>query len=124
MSKCLNVQKHTVTTVTVCDNDNILWQWIQLTKTEKSQELMSTFTLVGVTNLPLADALHSNSKGPLQTSAKLKGITANLNDVVDESTHGSQREGWREEHHVAKLDKHLLVVLEGVLRRTEWIIGA
>lgn len=45
------------------------------------------------THLPLADALHSDPKGPLQTSAELKGITADLDDVVDESAHGSQWEG-------------------------------
>lgn len=67
------------------------------------------------THLPLADALHSDSKGPLQASAELKGIAADLDDVVDESAHGSQWEGWGEEHHVPELDKHLLVVLEGVL---------
>lgn len=76
----------------------------------------------GVTHLPLADALHSESKGPLQTSAELEGITADLNDVVDESAHGSQREGGGEEHHVSKLDKHLLVVLESVLGGTTRII--
>lgn len=73
-------------------------------------------------DLPLADALHSDSKGPLQTGAELKGIAADFNDVVDESAHGSQREGRGEEHHVTKLDKHLLVVLEGVLKGTEWKI--
>lgn len=72
-----------------------------------------------ISDLPLADALHSESKGPLQTGAELKGIAADLNDVVDESAHGSQREGRGEEHHVAKLDKHLLVVLEGVLRKKQ-----
>lgn len=46
-----------------------------------------------ISDLPLADALHSDSKGPLQTCAELKGITADLNDVVNESAHRSQREG-------------------------------
>lgn len=46
-----------------------------------------------ISDLPLADALHSDSKGPLQTSAELEGIAADLNDVVNESAHGSQREG-------------------------------
>ena len=69
-------------------------------------------------DLPLADALHSNSERPLQPSAQLKGIAADLNDVVDESAHGCQGKGGGEKHHVAKLDKHLLVVLEGVLRGT------
>ena len=53
---------------------------------------MLDFTLA-ITHLPLADALYSDSKWPLQTSAELKGIAADLNDVVDESAHGSQREG-------------------------------
>lgn len=73
------------------------------------------FPSVDCSDLPLADALHPDPKGPLQTSAELEGIAADLDDVVNESTHGSQREGRGEEHHVAKLDKHLLVVLEGVL---------
>lgn len=79
------------------------------------------FPGVDCSDLPLADALHPDPKGPLQTSAELEGIAADLDDVVNESTHGSQREGRGEEHHVAKLDKHLLVVLEGVLtgRRQE-----
>lgn len=73
------------------------------------------FSCVDRSDLPLADALHPDPKGPLQTSAELEGIAADLDYVVNESTHGSQREGRGEEHHVAKLDKHLLVVLEGVL---------
>lgn len=70
-------------------------------------------------DLPLADALHSQSKGSLQPCAELKGIAADLDDVVDESAHGGKREGGGEQHHIAELDKHLLVVLEGVLRRTD-----
>lgn len=66
-------------------------------------------------DLPLADALHPDPKGPLQASAQLEGIAADLDDVVNERAHGRQREGRGEEHHVAELDKHLLVVLEGVL---------
>lgn len=79
------------------------------------------FPSVDCSDLPLADALHPDPKGSLQTSAELEGIAADLDDVVNESAHGSQREGRGEEHHVAKLDKHLLVVLEGVLtgRREE-----
>lgn len=69
-----------------------------------------------LSDLPLADALHPDPKGPLQASAQLEGIAADLDDVVNECTHGRQGEGRGEEHHVAELDKHLLVVLEGVLR--------
>lgn len=69
-----------------------------------------------MSDLPLADALHPDPKGPLQASAQLEGIAADLDDVINECAHGSQREGRGEEHHVAELDKHLLVVLEGVLR--------
>lgn len=83
-----------------------------------TNDQVSAFTAC-ISDLPLADALHSDSKGPLQTSAELEGIAADLNDVVNESAHGSQRESRGEEHHVAKLDKHLLVVLEGVLRRAK-----
>lgn len=91
------------------------------TTAEKPHEPVLTFTEC-ISDLPLADALHSESKGPLQTSAELKGVTADLNDVVDERAHGSQREGRGEEHHVAKLDKHLLVVLESVLSGPKWTI--
>lgn len=66
-------------------------------------------------HLPLADALHSVAEGSLQTSAQFEGVAADLNDVVDERAHSRQREGRGEQHHVAELDKHLLVVLEGVL---------
>lgn len=59
---------------------------------EEPNERALAFTAC-ISDLPLADALHSDSKGPLQTSAELKGVTADLNDVVNESTHGSQREG-------------------------------
>lgn len=45
-----------------------------------------------ISDLPLADALHSDSEGPLQAGAELKGIAADLNDVVNKSAHGSQRE--------------------------------
>lgn len=68
-------------------------------------------------DLPLADALHPDPEGPLQASAQLEGIAADLDDVVNERAHGRQRESRGEEHHVAELDKHLLVVLEGVLRQ-------
>lgn len=71
---------------------------------------------VDLSDLPLANALHPDPKGSLEASAQLEGIAADLDDVVNERTHGRQREGRGEEHHVAKLDKHLLVVLEGVLR--------
>ncbi len=82
---------------------------------------MLTFTEC-ISDLPLANALHSDPKGPLQAGAEFKGVTADLNDVVDECAHGSQREGRGEEHHVAKLDKHLLIVLEGVLKGAKWTI--
>lgn len=68
-------------------------------------------------DLPLANALHPDPKGSLQASAQLEGIAADLDDVVNECAHGRQREGRGEEHHVAKLDKHLLVVLESVLEQ-------
>lgn len=67
-------------------------------------------------DLPLADALHPEPEGTLQASAQLEGIAADLDDVVNECTHGRQGEGRGEEHHVAELDEHLLVVLEGVLK--------
>lgn len=78
--------------------------------------LALAFLSAGFTDLPLADALHPDPKGPLQASAQLEGIAADLDDVVNECAHGSQRERRGEQHHVAELDKHLLVVLEGVLR--------
>lgn len=71
-----------------------------------------------MSHLPLADALHPHSERPLQPGAQLERVAADLDDVVDERAHGGQREGGGEEHHVAKLDEHLLIVLEGVLRGT------
>lgn len=67
-------------------------------------------------HLPLADALDALAEGSLQPRAELEGVAADLDDVVDQGAHGGQREGRGEEHHVAELDEHLLVVLEGVLR--------
>lgn len=46
-----------------------------------------------VSDLPLADALHPDAEGPLQAGAELKGIAADLNDIVNERAQGSQREG-------------------------------
>lgn len=65
-----------------------------------------------VTNLPLSDVLHSLSERSPETGAQLQGITSYLNDVVDKSTHGRQGKGRGEEHHVAELNEHLLVVLK------------
>lgn len=66
-------------------------------------------------DLPLADVLHPLTKGPLQASAQLQGVAADLDDVVDKSAHGRQRERRGEEHHISKLDEHLLIVLKRVL---------
>ena len=67
-------------------------------------------------DLPLADALHPLAEGPLQAAAELEGVAADLDDVVDERAQSGQREGRGEQHHVAELDEHLLVVPERVLR--------
>lgn len=73
-------------------------------------------------HLPLANAFHPLPKGPLQPRAQLEGVTADLNEVVDEGTEGSQGEGRREKHDIAKLHEHLLVVLECVLwAGTQWV---
>ena len=44
-------------------------------------------------HLPLANAFHPLPKGPLQPRAQLEGVTADLDEVVDEGTEGSQGEG-------------------------------
>lgn len=93
-----------------------LWVTVNSVNLQPWKKNLMSLCQLCISNLPLADAGYSDSKRPLQTSAELKGITADLNDVVDESAHGSEWKGRGEEHHVAKLDKHLLVVLEGVLR--------
>ena len=73
-------------------------------------------------HLPLANAFHPLPKGPLQPRAQLEGVTADLDEVVDEGTEGSQGEGRREKHDIAKLHEHLLVVLECVLwAGTQWV---
>lgn len=69
-------------------------------------------------DLPLADVLHPLTKGPLQAGAQLQGVTADLDDVVDKSTHGRQGERRGEENHISKLDEHLLIVLKGVLQKS------
>lgn len=68
-----------------------------------------------VPDLPLSDVLHPQSEGSLQAGAELQGVAADLDDVVDKGTHGRQGERWREEHHVAKLYEHFLVVLKRTL---------
>lgn len=68
-------------------------------------------------DLPLPNVLYSLSERPLKAGAQFQGITADLNDVVDESTHGRQGKRRGEKHHIAKLDEHLLVVLQCVLFR-------
>lgn len=69
------------------------------------------------THLPLPDALDPLPEGTLEPRAQLEGIAPDLDDVVHQGAHGSQGKGGGEEHHVAELDEHLLVVLEGVLGR-------
>lgn len=66
-------------------------------------------------HLPLPDVLHPLAEGPLQAGAELQGVAADLHNVVDEGAHGGQRERRGEEDHVAELNEHLLVVLEGSL---------
>jgi len=68
-------------------------------------------------HLPLPDALDPLAEGTLEPRAELEGVAADLDDVVHQGAHGGQGEGGGEEHHVAELDEHLLVVLEGVLGR-------
>lgn len=69
----------------------------------------------------MSDVLHSLSKGSLEAGTELQGIAADLDDVVYESTHGCQGKRRREEHHVAKLNKHLLVVLKRILSKSDLI---
>ena len=66
-------------------------------------------------DLPLANVFHSLAERPLQTSAELQSITADLNDVVDKSTQGCQGKCRGKQDNVSKLDEHLLVILKGVL---------
>lgn len=66
-------------------------------------------------NLPLANVLHSLAERPLQTSAEFQRVTADLDDVVDERTHGCQGKCGGEQDNVSKLDKHLLVILKRIL---------
>lgn len=74
-----------------------------------------TFSRTLFPDLPLADVLHPLSKGPLQASAELQGVAADLDDVVDKSAHGRQRKRGGEEHHISELNEHLLIILERVL---------
>lgn len=67
------------------------------------------------THLPDTNALCPNAEGSLEDTAEFEGVGTDLYEVVEESAHGSQRESRREESHIAKLDKHLQVVLKGAL---------
>ena len=79
-----------------------------------------TFSIEMLTNtspltyLPGTNALYCLTKRTLHGAAQLEGIAADLDDVVDECTHGGHGEGGGEQGHVAKLDQHLQVVLERV----------
>lgn len=74
-----------------------------------------TFSKTKHTDLPLSDVLHPLSEGSLQAGTELQGIAADLDDVVDKRAHGCQGKRGGEEHHVAKLNEHFLVVLKRVL---------
>lgn len=69
----------------------------------------------------MADVLHPLSKGSLQASAELQGVAADLDNVVDKSAHGRQGKRRGEEHHIAELDEHFLVILERVLSDSNMI---
>ena len=45
--------------------------------------------------------------------AELEGVPADLDQVVEEGAESGQRVGRREEGHVAELDEHLQIVVEG-----------
>lgn len=77
-----------------------------------------TFSKAKYPDLPLSNVLHSLSERPLKASAEFQGITADLDYVVDKSTHGRQGKRRGEKHHIAKLNEHLLVVLKCVLFRS------
>lgn len=74
-----------------------------------------TFSRAQYTDLPLSNVLHPLSEGSLQASTELQGVAADLDYVVDKSAHGRQGKCRREEHHIAKLNEHFLVVLKCVL---------
>lgn len=64
------------------------------------------------TYLPCTNAGNSLTKWSLKGEAKLKGITANLNEIVDQSTkccHGECR--W-EKNYISQLNKHFQVICE------------
>lgn len=56
--------------------------------------------------LPCADVGHPLTEGPLKREAQFEGVTADLDEVVDESADRRHGEGRREENHVTQLDKH------------------
>ena len=77
----------------------------------------STYLLITnfSSDLPNSNALHLDSKWSLKRVAEFEGVTTDLNQVVQQSTHPSQWKGRREESDVAKLDEHFQVVLKGVI---------
>ena len=64
---------------------------------------------------PYSNTSNPFSERPLVVNTEFEGVAADLYDVVEEGTEGCQGEGGGEQRHIAVLNEHLQVVIEGVL---------
>jgi hypothetical protein len=60
--------------------------------------------------LPRANVGHSHTKGPLEGEAQFKGVTTDLNKIVDQRTTRCHGEGRREKNYISQLNKHFQVI--------------
>jgi hypothetical protein len=67
--------------------------------------------------LPSAVVLYSFRKWSPGDSAKFEGVGAHFQHIVDDGTKSSRRIHGRKQNHIAKLDKHLEVVIIRALDR-------
>lgn len=64
------------------------------------------------TYLPCTNVGNSLTKRSLKGEAKLKGIAANLNEIVDQSTKCCHGECWWEKNYISQLNKHFQMICE------------
>ena len=73
--------------------------------------------------LPGANVRCRLSERSLEDTAHLEGVGTDLSDVVEQGPDGGEREHGGEEEHVAELQEHLQVVVQGTLGQSRVIIN-
>lgn len=70
--------------------------------------------------LPCSNVFYFLTKRSPEVGAQFESIAADFDDVVQQSTQGSQWESRREENDITKLNEHLQVIFEGILDEEMW----